>query len=171
MDFTKIEAEVKALAQQDSRSGIDEYSGDENLSYAQASTTHQQQEDILWITLKLRTSWDNTSPWDDYSGYDDEETLYNWIGLVSTLSDVESIAQLNQWAKHTYFYKARVVKSDARYDCSHEGTRVKSVVGSTISVEDATKADTEWIEERRGVYPKYFFSDTREITFQHQGKG
>ena len=118
------------------------------------------------MTLKLRTSWDNTSPWDDYSGYDDEETLYNWIGLAATLSDVDSIEQLNEWAKYSYFYKARVVKSDARYECSHEGIRVQRVVGNTIFIEEATKADTEWIEERRGVYPKYFFSDPKEINFK-----
>ena len=166
MDFSKIEAEIKALAQQDSRSGIDEYSGDENLSYFQATTTHQQQEGVLWVTVKATASWDNTSPWDDYSGYDREETHYSWIGLASKLSDIESIEQLNQWAKYTYIYKARLIKSDAKYECSHKGIRVERVVGNTIFIEEATRANTEWVEERRGVYPKYFFSDPKEIIFK-----
>lgn len=166
MDFTKIEAEIKIRAEKDSRSGIDEYSGDENLSYVRTSTTHQQQEGILWITLNSKVCWNNTSPWDDYSGYDEEETIYSWIGLASTLSNIMSIEHLKEWANYTYIYKARIIKSDARYECSHEGIQVKSFVDNVIVLETATKAKTEWSEELRGVYPQYFFSEPQKVIFR-----
>ena len=163
MNFDTIEAEIKAQAKDDPRSGIDEYSGNENLSYVRASTTHQEQDGILWIQLKSTACWDNTSPWDDYSGYIKEESLYNWVGLASNLSTIESIEQLTQWAKYAYTYKNQLVKSDASYTCSHSGIQVKHVSSGHILLEEAAKATTQWVEEKRNVLPKFFFSKPQTV--------
>ena len=170
MNFGKLEQEIRKNCKDDPRSGIDMYSGDENLDYARTSTEYEQKGDFLWIKLRCVASWDYTSPWDDYSGYDRETTEYSWIGLTSGLTEIQSVEQLDKWAQYKYVHLEKHVKSDAKHECSHEGTKVRQLTETNILIEEAAKAETKWSDEKRGIETNYFFASAESVPLDNNSK-
>ncbi|MBM75158.1 MAG: hypothetical protein CMK59_07140 [Proteobacteria bacterium] len=169
MNLNPLEEEQKNKINQHPRSVIDQYSGSNDLLRNVVRSSYEEKGSWVCVRLYSEAKWDNTSPWDDYSGYVEDNIEFFWVGLKVNIPDVLGLEHLNEWAVHRTEYSRTRTKSDASIKCSHKGIQaVEWSEQGEVVVQEALKATTKWSEEKRRTVFDYSFKDAQTIQLSQQ---